>query len=71
MRKATEFRPTYNHIPDGSACRVYGSLDVKKVTGELTMLERRFCSAMAHHVVSKSAHNDSRPWLRQLRACRP
>lgn len=31
---APSFRPTYNHQADGSACRVYGSLEVKKVTGE-------------------------------------
>jgi endoplasmic reticulum-Golgi intermediate compartment protein 2 len=27
------YKPTYNHVPDGSACRIYGSLTVKKVTG--------------------------------------
>jgi hypothetical protein len=27
------FRPTYNHVPDASACRVYGTVAVKKVTG--------------------------------------
>ncbi|KAF8529896.1 endoplasmic reticulum vesicle transporter-domain-containing protein [Gautieria morchelliformis] len=30
-----QFRPTYKHEPDGSACRVYGSLEVKKVTANL------------------------------------
>lgn len=29
-----EFRPTYNYQPGGSACRVYGTIPVKKVTGE-------------------------------------
>lgn len=27
------YKPTYNYVPDGSACRIYGSLTVKKVTG--------------------------------------
>lgn len=27
------YKPTYNYEPDGSACRIYGSLTVKKVTG--------------------------------------
>jgi len=29
------FKPTYNHKADGSACRVYGSVKVKKITGNL------------------------------------
>jgi endoplasmic reticulum-Golgi intermediate compartment protein 2 len=28
------YRPTYNYKSEGTACRVYGTLDVKKVTGE-------------------------------------
>jgi hypothetical protein len=27
------FKPTYAHEPDAAACRIYGSLLVKKVTG--------------------------------------
>ncbi|KAI6035703.1 endoplasmic reticulum vesicle transporter-domain-containing protein [Pisolithus marmoratus] len=34
-RKQPEFRPTYNHRSDGTACRIYGSLSVKKVTANL------------------------------------
>ncbi|KAG8695471.1 hypothetical protein FRC08_007817 [Ceratobasidium sp. 394] len=29
------FRPTYNHVPDASACRIYGTVVVKKVTANL------------------------------------
>ncbi|KAH9991717.1 endoplasmic reticulum vesicle transporter-domain-containing protein [Russula vinacea] len=29
------YNPTYNHVPDGSACRIYGSLTVKRVTANL------------------------------------
>lgn len=32
---SAEFRPTVRYQPDGSACRIYGSLDVKKVTANL------------------------------------
>ncbi|KAG2032149.1 endoplasmic reticulum vesicle transporter-domain-containing protein [Suillus americanus] len=34
-RAEPEFRPTYNYETDGSACRIYGSLQVKKVTANL------------------------------------
>ncbi|KAF8311954.1 DUF1692-domain-containing protein [Clavulina sp. PMI_390] len=30
-----KYAPTYNYRPDGSACRVYGSVEVKKVTANL------------------------------------
>jgi len=33
--KKETFRPTYNHVPDADACRIYGSVHVKKVTGNL------------------------------------
>ncbi|KAF8339786.1 endoplasmic reticulum vesicle transporter-domain-containing protein [Cantharellus anzutake] len=33
--KKAEFPPTYNYRPDARACRVYGSVHVKKVTGNL------------------------------------
>lgn len=36
-RAEPEFRPTYNYETDGSACRIYGSLQVKKVTGMLAL----------------------------------
>ncbi|KAA1467259.1 DUF1692-domain-containing protein [Dentipellis sp. KUC8613] len=34
-RSTDTYKPTYNHKPDGSACRIFGSLDVKKVTANL------------------------------------
>ncbi|KAL0945316.1 hypothetical protein HGRIS_000819 [Hohenbuehelia grisea] len=34
-RKTDGFRPTYYHEADASACRIYGSLEVKKVTANL------------------------------------
>ncbi|KIJ62960.1 hypothetical protein HYDPIDRAFT_135453 [Hydnomerulius pinastri MD-312] len=34
-RSEPDFRPTYNHQTDGTACRIYGSLAVKKVTANL------------------------------------
>lgn len=32
------YKPTYNYVPDGSACRIYGSLSVKKVTGTIPVM---------------------------------
>ncbi|KAF8260059.1 endoplasmic reticulum vesicle transporter-domain-containing protein [Lactarius quietus] len=29
------YKPTYNHVKDGSACRIYGSLTVKRITANL------------------------------------
>jgi hypothetical protein len=34
-RAQPDYRPTYNHKADGDACRIYGSLGVKKVTANL------------------------------------
>ena len=28
------FKPTYNYGPDGNACRIFGTVNVKKVTGK-------------------------------------
>ena len=33
-RKPDLYKPTYNYQADGSACRVFGSVEVKKVTGK-------------------------------------
>ena len=33
--KRQPFAPTYHVVPDGPACRIYGSAEVKKVTGNL------------------------------------
>ncbi|KAI0311320.1 DUF1692-domain-containing protein [Amylostereum chailletii] len=35
QRSKNLYKPTYNYKADGSACRVYGSLSVKKVTANL------------------------------------
>ncbi|EGN99338.1 hypothetical protein SERLA73DRAFT_108802 [Serpula lacrymans var. lacrymans S7.3] len=34
-RSQPDYRPTYNYQADGSACRIYGTLQVKKVTANL------------------------------------
>ena len=36
--KKAEFPPTYNYRPEGGACRIYGSVEVKKVTGNMKPL---------------------------------
>lgn len=38
------YKPTYNHVPDGSSCRIYGSLTVKKVTGTYP------CYVLLYHI---------------------
>lgn len=36
-RGQPDYRPTYNHKADSDACRIYGTLNVKKVTGEYAL----------------------------------
>jgi hypothetical protein len=31
----TQWKPTYNHVEDGSACRIWGTMFVKRVTANL------------------------------------
>jgi hypothetical protein len=33
--RSNSFKKTRNVVPDGPACRIYGSMNVKKVTGNL------------------------------------
>ncbi|KAI6007937.1 hypothetical protein BKA83DRAFT_4529954, partial [Pisolithus microcarpus] len=49
-RKQPEFRPTYNHQRDGSSCRIYGSLSVKKVTANLHITTLGHGYASSTHV---------------------
>lgn len=35
FKKTQKFKPTSHVVPDGPACRIYGSVEVKKVTGNL------------------------------------
>ena len=53
-RSRDTFRPTYNYKPDGGACRVYGSMTTKKVTGRFEILRgkestNRYFSKLTHH----------------------
>lgn len=63
------FRPTYNYKPDGSACRVYGSLEVKKVSGEL-YLALKYEMHIQRLCCRKFAYNYTRPRLCQCLSCR-
>ncbi|KDQ58958.1 hypothetical protein JAAARDRAFT_33684 [Jaapia argillacea MUCL 33604] len=47
------FRPTYNYQSDGSACRVFGSLEVKKVTANLHITTLGHGYASHQHVDHK------------------
>ncbi|ETW82589.1 hypothetical protein HETIRDRAFT_382665, partial [Heterobasidion irregulare TC 32-1] len=57
-RAPPTYKPTYNYQPDGSACRVYGSLDVKKVTANLhiTTLGHGYASSVHvdHNAINMS-----------------
>ncbi|KAF9219464.1 DUF1692-domain-containing protein [Gyrodon lividus] len=48
QRAESDFRPTYNHRADSDACRIYGSLGVKKVTANLhvTVLGHGYSSSV-------------------------
>ncbi|KAL4250946.1 Endoplasmic reticulum-Golgi intermediate compartment protein [Abortiporus biennis] len=51
FRKTTPgYRPTYNFQPSGSACRVYGTVQVKKVTANLHITTLGHGYASAQHV---------------------
>ena len=69
-RNPPAFKPTYNYHPDGSACRIFGTVTVKKVTG------KRFCRAgimliFTSTLTSEFARHNPWAWLHQSSACRP
>ncbi|THH31202.1 hypothetical protein EUX98_g2981 [Antrodiella citrinella] len=49
-RSTSEYRPTYNYQSDGSACRVYGTIPVKKVTANLHITTLGHGYVSAQHV---------------------
>ncbi|KAI0077801.1 DUF1692-domain-containing protein [Panus rudis PR-1116 ss-1] len=49
-RNKSDFKPTYNYQPAGSACRVYGTIPVKKVTANLHITTLGHGYASAQHV---------------------
>lgn len=54
-----KFRKTRTKVPDGPACRIYGAMDVKKVTGNLHIVR----AAPAQSLSLDSAHSVRRlPW---------
>lgn len=52
-RNKSEFRPTYNYQRGGGACRIYGSIQVKKVTANLHITTLGHGYASARHVDHK------------------
>ncbi|KII84363.1 hypothetical protein PLICRDRAFT_46260 [Plicaturopsis crispa FD-325 SS-3] len=48
--KSDPYRPTYNYKSDGSACRVYGTVEVKKVTANLHITTLGHGYASGQHV---------------------
>lgn len=53
QRNKAEMKPTYDHSPHSSACRVYGTIEVKKVTANLHI------TTLGHGYASRehTAHN--------------
>ncbi|EIN03948.1 DUF1692-domain-containing protein [Punctularia strigosozonata HHB-11173 SS5] len=49
-RSGQGYKPTYNHQPDGGACRIYGTLQVKKVTANLHITTAGHGYASVQHV---------------------
>jgi hypothetical protein len=60
--KRPQFRPTYNHVPDGSACRVYGSMQVKKMTG-MRSAELSSYQMLIVELISESPYHNFGSWL--------
>ncbi|KAI0090214.1 DUF1692-domain-containing protein [Irpex rosettiformis] len=52
-RTSSGYRPTYNYKPSGSACRVYGTVQVKKVTANLHITTAGHGYASRTHVDHK------------------
>lgn len=64
FRPKQSYKPTYNYQADGSACRVYGTLAIKKVTGEcIPSLQQ---TRAQHVLVSELAHYHFGTWILQL-----
>ncbi|KAJ2926847.1 hypothetical protein H1R20_g10243, partial [Candolleomyces eurysporus] len=57
-RNTTQWKPTYNHVEDGSACRIWGTMFVKRVTANLhiTTLGHGYASYehVDHHAMNLS-----------------
>ncbi|OSC96947.1 DUF1692-domain-containing protein [Trametes coccinea BRFM310] len=57
-RAGNRYKPTYNYQPDGSACRVFGTITAKRVTANLhvTTLGHGYASAqhVDHHAMNLS-----------------
>ncbi|GMK55210.1 hypothetical protein CspeluHIS016_0202660 [Cutaneotrichosporon spelunceum] len=49
QQKHYQYRPTHNYVQDGPACRVYGSVSVKKVTGNLHITTLGHGYRTGHH----------------------
>ena len=60
-RDPPAFKPTYNYRPDGSACRIFGTVTVKKVTGIRFRLSK--VTRVLTPVSSKLTRHDSWTWL--------
>ncbi|KAI9067729.1 DUF1692-domain-containing protein [Trametes sanguinea] len=53
-RAGNKYKPTYNYQPDGSACRVFGTITAKRVTANLHVTTLGHGYASAQHVDHKA-----------------
>jgi endoplasmic reticulum-Golgi intermediate compartment protein 2 len=54
-----QFKKTWNHTPDGSACRVYGSVSVRKLSGTFHHQLHLFKLI----ILRELSHYDPRTWV--------
>ena len=66
-RDPPPFQPTYNYRPDGNACRIFGTVTVKKVTGGIPLVEKTH--VLMPPLTSEPAYHNSWTWLHQPSAC--
>ncbi|TBU27753.1 hypothetical protein BD311DRAFT_778675 [Dichomitus squalens] len=55
-RTKSSFKPTYNYQPDGSACRIYGTITAKRATVNLHVTTLGHGYASHEHVDHKISH---------------
>ncbi len=63
-RAANRYKPTYNYQPDGSACRVFGTITAKRVTGKSSL--SLFCDICVSFQAAGSAD-----WVQNVTYCTP
>ena len=66
-RSPNNYKPTYNYQPDGTACRIFGTVTAKKVTG--ANVHSVVCCHGTNAMASESPRHDTWAWLYQRSTC--